>query len=424
MTAHSSLTGKRICVVHPYPSASVLGRLKREGCLLVLFGGACPPELLEAHVPLQLTDYAEVEEAAARYHERAPFDAVLPLYEGATALTARIARRLQLRGSPVEAAELSRNKYLTYERLRAAGVTMPPSLAVEPLQREVARIRAEIGYPAIIKLSDSMNSQGVTRVDDDDQCTAALRDHANLLERPKDFDSRQDRNRIAYGQGGVRLVAQPFYAGREVGVDLLFDESAHRIMGVFEKELSNGPYFPEHMSVSPTSLSPDELVTVCELAVAAIRALDLRIGAAHVEIRFSARGPAVLEVGARPGGGLTIEAVDSLTGRHPVVELVRLLLGGVLPEVETKLQRGVLYGGIVHTRSGRLARVSGVKEASALPGVSKFFQLQREGDLVFAMPDSAQPHFCYYLIEGSSRAEVLATHHQIGRTIELDVVAP
>jgi len=37
------------------------------------------------------------------------------------------------------------------------------------------------------------------------------------------------------------------------------------------------------------------------------------------------------------------------------------------------------------------------------------------------MPESAQPHFCYYLIEGNSRSEVLATHDRIRAMIALEV---
>lgn len=416
-----SLRGKRVAVIHPYPSAGVLRRLVDEGCHLVVAGPEVAGVSIAEHLPVSLTDFAAVERAVIEAHARAPLDVMLPLYEGATALTAAIAERLGLRGASVRGAELSRNKYLTYQQLHAHGVATPRTLPVDPSGADAERIGRELGFPAVIKLADSMNSQGVIRVDSQAACVAAIAELRQLLERPREFDVRHDRNRMAYGRGDVRLIAQPFCPGREINLDLLFDAERHTVLGVFEKADSAGPYFPEHMSVSPTSLDADALATVCELAIRAVRALDLRLGAAHVEIRFADAGPQVLELGARPGGGLTIDAVASLTDHHPVVELAQLLLGAPVPAIAAKLERAVLYGGVIYGHSGRLVTVRGVERARALPGVRTFVQLHREGDDVFAMPESAQPHFCYYLVEGASRDAVLATHDAIGELLQLDV---
>jgi S-sulfo-L-cysteine synthase (3-phospho-L-serine-dependent) len=421
MSQRVSLQGKRVCVIHPYPSATVLGRLAAEGCQIVLAGPPVSGGVVAEYVDAPLTDFAAIEEAVLAVHAVRPIDVMLPLYEGSTALTAAIAARVELRGSSPAGAEASRNKYLTYQRLVAAGVAAPHTIAVDPSGADAERVAQEIGFPAVIKLADSMNSQGVTRVNSLDECRPAIADLRTLLERPWEFDVRCDRNRVAYGRGAVRLIAQPFCPGREVNIDLLFDADRHTIFGVFEKADSAGPYFPEHMSVSPTSLDRGELTQVCDLAVRAVRALGLGLGAAHVEARFSDAGPKVLEVGARPGGGLTIDAVESITGRHPVIELAQLLLGAPVPVIEPQANRAVLYGGKVYTESGHLVKVSGVEQAKQLAGVRKFLQLHREGDDVFAMPESAQPHFCYYLVEGRSREQVLSVHDAICGMIELEI---
>lgn len=417
----ATVAGRQICLIHPYPSAVVLERLKREGCRLVLVGGEVPHGLAEEQLDVPLTDFEGVAKAVIEFHRSAPIDVMLPLYEGTTALTAQIALALGLRGNKPQAALASRSKYRTYESLVAAGVKTPLTIPLRLDGNDVVRIEQELGFPAVVKLADSMNSQGITRVDNKIEAEQAVARLRQLIEQPREIDSRRDRNRIAYGREPVKLIAQKFCRGAEFGVDLLYSEHSHVVMGVFEKAESCGPYFPEHMSVSPTSLGKSELEQVCELAVAAVRALGLTLGAAHVEIRFDETGPKVLELGARPGGGLTIDAVESLTGLNSVVELVRLLLGEGLPQVLDYTDRAVLYGGKVYTHSGKLVRADGVAEARRQTGVSKFFQLHKEGDLVFAMPESAQPHFCYYLIEGNSRSEVLATHDRIRAMIALEV---
>lgn len=415
------LSGRRIGIIHPYPSARVLEQLLAHGCQIVLAGAPAPSGLcVEAVLDAPLTDATAVVDAFTLYHARHPLEVMLPLYEGSTALTARIADRLGLRGARPEAAERSRNKYATYCRLHDAGVAVPRTVPITSVE-DARNVTAELGYPAIVKLADSMNSQGVARVDDEAACASEIRGLLGLLSRPRDVDALLDRNRLAYGQGQVRIIAQSFCEGSELNVDLLFDADSHRVLGVFEKAQSSGPYFPEHMSVSPTSLTSRQEHDVCDLSLAAVRALGLGLGAAHVEIRYADGQPRVLEVGARPGGGLTVDAVQSLTGLHPVVELARLLLGGPLPPLRSDPGRAVLYGGKVYDRSGLLRRVDGVEHARALEGISNFTQLHRAGDPVFAMPDSAQPHFCYYLVEGTSREQVLATHARACELIELEI---
>jgi len=47
--------------------------------------------------------------------------------------------------------------------------------------------------------------------------------------------------------------------------------------------------------------------------------------------------------------------------------------------------------------------------------------LNQPGDRVYAMPESAQPHFAYYLIGGETREEVLEQHRRIQESIKLEI---
>lgn len=62
------------------------------------------------------------------------------------------------------------------------------------------------------------------------------------------------------------------------------------------------PPFRETGQFWPARLPADEREEIIDLAVAALEALDVRTGLAHVEIKLTPAGPRVIEVNGRLGG--------------------------------------------------------------------------------------------------------------------------
>lgn len=370
---------------------------------------------VETSLTVPLHDPAAVMDAVENYHARRPLDVLLPVYEGGTALTATLAKRLGLRGIPLAAALASRNKYLSYLIWSTAGVPVPQTIPLLTLNTDQGLIRDLVGYPAVLKLTDSMNSQGVIKAADDTELKDALARLGMLLNRSALFDASTDRNRFAYGRSDVKGIAQEFCLGSEVGVELLLCGEREYVLGIFEKAPAMGPYFAESMSIWPTSLGSAEEARIEQLAVEAVRTLGVEVGAAHVEIRYANDEPRVLEAGLRPGGAYTVMAIRHLTGFDIYGELLHALAGD--PTGQPRSPRGAaLYGGIVYPRSGVLTAVSGTNVFEGLPGLLDVQFLHRVGDQVYALPESAQPHFSYYLLSGADREDVLSKHQHIQET--------
>jgi len=414
----------RIGIIHAYPNAYLIKSLQKADCKIVLVVPKKPTlecSGIEAVIEVPLYDASQVEEKIVGYHREKPFDALLPIYEGATAITAKLTEVLGLRGASVSAAEASRNKYLAYECWSKNGIPVPLTIPIREPHSGWKDIEAHIGYPAIVKLADSMNSQGVIKVTSRDSYLRAIERLVKMLQRPINLDLQIDRNRLAYGTSDIKIIAQEYCPGIEVGVDCIIANGNSQIFGVFEKAPATGPYFAESMSIAPTSLGKNEEENVSKIAVEAVLALNHdRISAAHVEIRYTEDGPKVLEAGLRPGGAYTVAAVEYLTGINTYVELLNVLLGNNLNAVKPN-GKAVLYGGIVIPKSGVLKRARGLDVFNNLLELLDFQVLNQPGDRVYCLPESAQAHFAYYLVGGRSRDEVLEKHRLIQKSIQLEI---
>ena len=426
------LSKKIAGMIHAYPSMYLLDSLHQAGWQVVLI---VPEEFDDAsllqHPALidvfkcDFNNEISIVETAINSHQQQSWDVVLPINEGCVDVSAMVAEALSLRGNSLDAARLSRDKAMTYQRLSQANIPHPTSMVVHSYQQAI-NASDSVPFPAILKLADSMNSQGVIRVNNSEQYKVAMDQLFSMFNQQSTNDFSQDRNIYAYGKSGGKVVIQPFLADEEIGIDLLYCGEKTTMLGIFEKSPSVGPYFAEQYSVYPTSLSSQQIHDACELAKQTVFALGATVGAAHVEIRFSQGRPYVLEAGLRPGGGYTAIACEKLTGINTYVALAELLANGDIPkncldEATTRQPDSVLYGGILYDQSGVLTSVSGDEKIAQRDEVLDWVCLAQVGDEVFTMPDAAQPHYAYYLLKAKTREQVLDAHFAIQHDVTLDI---
>src|SRR5262249_14664735 len=96
-----------------------------------------------------------------------------------------------------------------------------------------------------------------------------------------------------------------FVPGPEFALEGLLTRGSLRVLALFDKpDPLDGPTFEETLYVTPSRLAPPDQRRIEELAAAAARALGLETGPGHAELRWSADGPVLIELAARPIGGL------------------------------------------------------------------------------------------------------------------------
>jgi hypothetical protein len=119
-----------------------------------------------------------------------------------------------------------------------------------------------------------------------------------------------------------------------------------------------------------------------------VRALGLTHGPVHAELRYNQEGAWILEVHARPIGGLCARAVR-LAGGTPLEELILVhALGGDTSSVrQDSGASGVMMipipkGGIYHS-------VEGVERARAVCGIEDVVITAAEGQHLIPLPEGA-----------------------------------
>ena len=243
--------------------------------------------------------FHQPEEAAERILERIsrqPVDAILPVGDTPLLAAAQASQRLGVVHNAPDAVLASRNKYLMRLRLQAAGAQVP-SFKCFPMEADPLLVRNEVPYPCVVKPLGLSASQGVIRANDPSGFVAAFLRVRALLESP------QIRNREDETDNGI--LVERFIPGHEVALEGLLTEGQLNTLALFDKpDPLNGPFFEETIYVTPSRIHADLQAAITQCAEQAAAALGLWHGPVHAEFRVNDQGPWILELAARPIGGL------------------------------------------------------------------------------------------------------------------------
>jgi biotin carboxylase len=326
------------------------------------------------------------EEAAARAIVESarvhPIDGVIAVGDRPTVIAALAARDLHLPGNPPEAAAISRNKRLLRERLHAAGLPAPWFIS-----RSAGDAPPNpISFPCIVKPVILSGSRGVIRADDARELAAAVARIERLLRQP-DIAALRD-------PAAEELLIEEFIPGREYAVEALLEEGRLRTLAIFDKPNPlDGPFFEETIYVTPPKLSSPESEAITKAVAAAVEAIGLHHGPIHAECRVNADGVFVLEVAARPIGGLCARAIRMVDpSLKTSVSLEYLLLRHALGHDTSGFVRepsasGVMMMPIV---SGGIYRgVDGVEEARQVPFIEAVHITAKTDQRLVPLPEGA-----------------------------------
>jgi biotin carboxylase len=264
---------------------------------------------------------------------------------------ASVARRLGLPGPDAPAVRACRDKHKQRRRLRAAGVGIPEFLQATTVKEALAGAET-LGPPVVVKPVGGSGSVGVRLCTRAEEAAA----HAARLLR-----QRRNERGMAVPR---RVLIEAAVGGPEYSVETF----SRRVVGVTRKHLGARPYFVEVGHDHPAELPEEEMRAVCDTALRALEALGLGWGPAHVELRFAADGPKIIEVNPRLAGGYIPELVRLARGVDLIAETIKLVAGRGA-EVRATLARHSSIRFILPEQEGVLAGVDGIDEAAGLPGV-------------------------------------------------------
>jgi formate-dependent phosphoribosylglycinamide formyltransferase (GAR transformylase) len=322
-------------------------------------------------IPVRFQDEARsVDAVVAACGDAAP-DGIVAAGDRPAVLAAYLADAFGLPGHTPAAAAACRNKLATRQALWAAGQPTPWFVSM-PIGGNAEPPSVDVDYPAVIKPLALSGSRGVMRVNDSGELAAAFERLRRLLDAP---DVRVDGD-AAHAQA----LVEGFISGAEYAVEGLLTRGTLHLLAICDKpDPLDGPFFEETIYRMP-SLAPHAVQQrIAEAVTAAAAALGLRHGPVHAECRVSGEAVYVLEVAARPIGGLCSRALRfqsharaAVEGTGAVVSLEEVLLRHALGEDITSYVREEVASGVMMIptpKRGVYRSVGGVHEAKRVPGI-------------------------------------------------------
>jgi hypothetical protein len=316
-----------------------------------------------------------------------PIDGVLAVGDRPTSIAARVLERLALPGHPPAAAATARNKLSTRERLGAFGLLVPDFVATH-VAADPHALADRLTFPSVVKPLELSGSRGVMRVDSRADLVAAFYRLRALLQAP---DIRAQR-----GDADDHVLVERFIEGREFALEGILNHGALHVLAIFDKpDPLDGPFFEETIYATPSQSAPAVAAAISESVARAIRALGLRHGPIHAECRVNARGVYVLEVAARPIGGLCARALRfarKTDASQALITLEELLLRHALGENSEGWEREPLASGVMMIpipRRGVLRRVAGTDEARRVPFIEDVRITAKSDQVLVPLPEGA-----------------------------------
>ena len=334
---------------------------------------------------------------AVRYHEESrsvdavlkeldarPVTGILAVGDRPTVLAAYLARLLDLPGHPPEAARAARDKRLTRERLRAGGFLTPAFVSV-PADADPAAVLSRVALPAVIKPTVLSGSRGVIRVDDAAGFHAAFARVRRLLASPAVRELRDP------DAGQIHI--ESYIPGIEYAIEGILEHGALQTLAIFDKpDPLEGPFFEETIYVTPSRAPAATRLRLESEVAGAARALGLYHGPIHAECRVNATGVYVLEVAARPIGGLCAKTLRFTQPGGAAIGLEELLLRHASGEPVARWGREADATAVMMIpipRGGIYRRVDGVDEAMAIAGVDEVRITAKPDQQLHPLPEGA-----------------------------------
>jgi len=362
MRSHVGKTVLLLSTTTGYQSRAFVAAAEKLGTTVVFGTDRChvlDDPWRDGALALRFEDPAASAGILVEYARAHSVDAVVAIGDQPTPTAARVAQWLSLPGHPPDAADVCRDKYRSRECLRSAGLKVPrfQRFARNTDPRQLA---SAISFPCVLKPLALSGSRGVIRANDAEEFVAAFERINRLVGSPEVGVLRDPAS------GFIQI--EEYIDGVEVAVEGLVDAGRLHVLAIFDKPDSLvGPFFEETIYVTPSCLPASTHKHVAGVLQQAVAALGLFHGPLHAELRLNSAGAWILEVAARPIGGLCARSLRFQEGISLEELILRHALGEELSPVRESCASGVMM--IPIPQPGFLESVERVEEAARTPGV-------------------------------------------------------
>ena len=286
---------------------------------------------------------------------------------------ARVAKEMNIVGITEETALKATSKFAMREALKSNSVPIPDFIKINTEAEcydGVLKLQKK-GYKCIIKPVDNSGSRGIS-----------------LL---SDFEKATIKRAYEYGKNFSRsgeLMVEEYMEGPEVSVESISIDNECNVIQITDKLTTGAPYFVEMGHSQPSILSDDIKNKIMEITKKAVKAIGIKDGPSHTEIKITKEGPKIVEIGARLGGDcITTHLVPLSTGVDMVEACIKLSLGEK-PDICKKFEKGsaIRY---FETNIEKIESISGLDEASNIEGVKQISFIYDAGEEIREVKNSS-----------------------------------
>jgi biotin carboxylase len=382
---------------------------KKVGVSLTVAGDA-PPDFLKQSsdnfLTIDLYNPSTAVPAVVEFAKTSPIDVVLGVNDGTAVLASTISNALGLSSNSIDSVRAASNKQTMRSLLQKAGLPCPNFIVVG-IDEKPEDIVQQMTFPCVLKPLTLSGSCGVIRADDLESFQKAFLRIGHLLrtfERPE--QEVADR----------QILIEDFIPGIEVALEGLLTKDLFHPLALFDKpDPLDGPYFEETIYVTPSRLPAETQARLTDSLAKAARAIGLREGPVHGELRINDQDIWVIEVAARSIGGKCSRMLEFGTGKSLEELILMHALGRDLPSLDlTEGAGGVMM--IPIPQEGILERVDGQEEAQQVPGLEELVMTAKPGDQLIPLPEGKR-YLGFIVARGAQPAEVEETLREAHRQL-------
>ncbi len=295
-------------------------------------------------------------------------------------IAALAAQLLGLPHNPDSAVLACRNKNEARRAFSSAGLLVPAYRRV-PLNSNPNDLARTTRFPCVLKPLGLSGSRGVIRADNPAEFAAAFARIHSILAKPEILRLHEDQNRY--------LQIEDFIPGAEFAVEGVLTGGHLDVLAIFDKpDPLDGPYFEETIYVTPSGQPGKIQRKILDTTRRAVEALGLTHGPVHAEMRVNQEGVWMLEVAARPIGGLCArilrfddgDGLEEFICRHAAQD----------PTGSTRLAdpaRAVMM--IPIPRDGIYQSTDGLDDARSVEGIEDIEITAKPGQKLIPLPEGA-----------------------------------
>jgi biotin carboxylase len=337
-------------------------------------------------IPVRFYDVSGSLNVILEAPEHRSIEGVIAVGDRPIVLAARAAEALGIPWHSVAGALASADKRRSRTLIAGAGLPSPPFVVV-PVSERTIRNPESVGFPCVLKPVGLSGSRGVIRADNPEQFAGAVWRIRALLSRPQ----------IRSARAGLEdeILVEAFIPGFEVALEGALTHGRLTTFAIFDKpDPLDGPFFEETIYVTPSRLPESIQEEIIRSVEQAAGALGLTHGPVHAECRVNEIGVYVIEVAARPIGGLcsrVLTFVDVGWAGADMASLERVLLAHARGDSIahwTRESRAAAVMMIPIPRRGVLKGIHGEDQARIVRGVDEIRITAKLDQLLEPLPEA------------------------------------